>query len=136
MLPHRAVANVYVSYLNVKDADSVDSSMRDIIKTREFRSHLELISERPPLKKSKRNEAMYKRLKDVADQWEIPLNRESSLSPSVGGLVPSKVPAICGIGPIACNVDTPQEGVLRISLLQRALLLAQYLTSKARNNRK
>jgi D-alanine-D-alanine ligase len=135
-LPHRVLSSVYVSYLNVKDADSVDASMRDVIKTNEFKSLLELISERPPLKKSKKSKALYERLKDVADQWEIPLDRESSLSPSVGGMVPSKVPAICGIGPVARDVDTPQEGVLRISLMQRTLLLAQYLSSKARNNKR
>jgi D-alanine-D-alanine ligase len=136
MLPHRAISNVYVSYLNAKDADSADESMKRIIKTREFKCTLELISDRPPLKKSKKGEALYRNLKEIADQWEIPLDKEFSLSPSVGGLAPSKVPVICGVAPIARDVDTPQEAVLRISVLQRALLLAQYLSSKARNGRK
>ena len=134
MLPHRAVANIFVSYLNLKDADAVEASMLNTIKTRDFKCVLELVSERPPLKKSKKSEALYRQLKDVADRWEIPLARESSLSPSVGGLVPAKIPAICGIGPVARDVDTPQEGVLRISLMQRTLLLAQYLASRTKNN--
>jgi D-alanine-D-alanine ligase len=136
MLPHRAISNVYVSYLNAKDADSVDESMRKAIKTRDFKCTLERISDRPPLKKSKKGEALYRNIKEIADQWEIPLDKEFSLSPSVGGLAPSKVPVICGVAPIARDVDTPQEAVLRISVLQRALLLAQYLSSKARNGRK
>lgn len=136
MLPHRVVANILVSYLNLKDADAAEMLMRNTIKTKDFRCVLELVSERPPLKRSKKSDALYRQLKDVADQWEIPLDREFSLSPSVGGLVPAKIPAICGIGPVARDVATPQEGVLRISLMQRTLLLAQYLASRARNNKK
>lgn len=130
MLPHRVVANVFVSYLDQKIADTVDESMRELIKTKEFKCQLELISERQPLKKSTKTDALYKQLKDVADQWEIPLDKESSLSPSVGGLVPAKIPTICGIGPVARDVDTPQEAVMRISLMQRTLLLAEFLASK------
>jgi D-alanine-D-alanine ligase len=130
------ILKCYVSYLNVRAADFAEASMRNTIKTREFKSVLELISDRPPLKKSTKSEVLYKRLKEVADRWEIPLDREYSLSPSVGGLVPTKVPAICGVGPVARDVDTPQEGVLRISLMQRTLLLAQFLSSKARGNKK
>jgi D-alanine-D-alanine ligase len=135
MLPHRTISTVYVSYLNVKDAELVDDLMRKSTKSRDFRTTLELVSDRPPLKRSKKGDALYGRLKDVADQWEIPLNSEFSLSPSAGGLAPIKVPAICGMGPVAKDVDTPQEAVLRISVMQRALLLAQYLSNKARNSR-
>jgi D-alanine-D-alanine ligase len=136
MLPHRAVANVFVSYLNKNDADAAEASMMSVIKTKDFKCTLEVVSERPPLKKSKQTDVLYRQLKGVANQWEIPLDREFSLSPSVGGLVPVKIPTICGIGPVARDVDTPQEGVLRISLMQRTLLMAQYLASKARNDKK
>jgi len=136
MLPHRALGFVFVSYLNKKDADAAEESMRKLIKTKEFKCSLELISERPPLKKSKKSDTLYQSLKNTADDWEIPIGKEFSLSPSVGGLVPTKIPTICGVGPIARDVDTPQESVLRISLVQRTLLLAQYLASKARNNKK
>jgi D-alanine-D-alanine ligase len=136
MLPHRVVANILVSYLNLKDADAAEMLMRNTIKTKDFKCVFELVSERPPLKRSKKGDVLYRQLKDVADQWQIMLDREFSLSPSVGGLVPAKIPAICGIGPVARDVATPQEGVLRISLMQRTLLLAQYLASRARNSKK
>jgi D-alanine-D-alanine ligase len=134
MLPHRAISNVYVSYLNAKDADTIDKSMREVINSREFRNTLELVSDRPPLRRSKRGDTLFRKLKEVADQWEIPLDKEFSLSPSIGGLAPTKVPTICGVAPIARDVDTPQEAVLRISVMQRTLLLAQYLASKEVNN--
>jgi D-alanine-D-alanine ligase len=131
MLPHRIVATVFVSYLNVKDAVAAEMSMRNTIKTKDFKCRLELVSERPSLKRSRKGDLLYKKLKGIADKWEIPLDKEFSLSPSAGGLVPKKIPVICGIGPVARDLDTPHESVLRISLMQRTLLLAQYLASKA-----
>jgi hypothetical protein len=67
----------------------------------------------------------------VAVQWEIPLNKETSLWPSVAGLVPPQVPVVCGLGPVARGLYTGQEAVSRISLVQRTLLLAAYLLTKA-----
>ncbi len=136
MLPHRVTANVFVSYLNVRDADNAEEAMRKVIQPRDYKSELTLVSERPPLKKSKKSDMLYRQLIAVADQWEIPLDRESSLSPSVAGLVPANIPAICGLGPVARDVDTPQEAVLRIGVMQRTLLLAQYLAGKAGNKKK
>jgi D-alanine-D-alanine ligase len=45
----------------------------------------------------------------------------------VAGLVPTEVPVICGLGPVVEDLYTPQERILRISLIQRTLLLTQYL---------
>ena len=47
--------------------------------------------------------------------------------PSAAGLVPPQVPVICGIGPIARDLFTTQEAVNRISLIQRTLLIADFL---------
>ncbi|MDF1543674.1 MAG: ATP-grasp domain-containing protein [bacterium] len=136
MLPHRVTADVIVSFLNNKHADELDISMQQSIKTKDYKCTLELVSERPPLKKSKKSAQLYRQLDAVARNWEIPLEKESSLSPSVGGLAPSRIPTICGIGPVARDVDTPQEAVLRISLMQRTLLLAQFLLTRAGNKMK
>ena len=66
-------------------------------------------------------------LAKVAEKWEIPLERESSVWPSVAGLVPASAGAVCGVGPVARDLYTPHEAVDRISLMQRTLLLAQFL---------
>jgi D-alanine-D-alanine ligase len=55
---------------------------------------------------------------------------QSSVLPSVAGLVPEKVPVICGFGPVAKNRYTPQEAVSRISLIQRTLLLSEFLVEE------
>jgi hypothetical protein len=71
-----------------------------------------------------------KQLSRVAEEWEIPFKRESSVWPSVAGLVPAKTACLCGVGPVARDVGTPQEAVQRISLVQRTLLLAEFLTKE------
>jgi len=136
LLPHRTVSTILVSYLEAKTADAVESQMREIITTKEFQCSLELIADRPAMQKNKRTDGLYKQLKEVADEWDIPLDRESSLYPSVAGLVPSSKAVICGMGPVARDVDTPNEAVLRLSLMQRTLLLAQYLATQIRNKGK
>jgi hypothetical protein len=34
---------------------------------------------------------------------------------------------LCGLGPVADEINTPQERISRISMMQRTLLLAQLL---------
>jgi hypothetical protein len=71
-----------------------------------------------------------KSLENVASGWEIPLKRESSVWPSVAGLVPAAKGVVCGVGPVARDLYTPAESVDRISLIQRTLLLAEFLCEK------
>ena len=66
------------------------------------------------------------------EKWDIPLDKESSVWPSAGGLVPARCAAVCGLGPAVRGLYTPQEAVLRISLMQRTLLLAQFLVEKVK----
>ena len=68
-------------------------------------------------------------LESVAKKWKIPFDTETSLWPSVAGLAPKDTPVVCGVGPVARALHTGQEGVSRISLVQRTLLLAEYLLS-------
>jgi hypothetical protein len=70
-------------------------------------------------------------LANAARRWEIPLERETSVSPSVAGLVPATTPCLCGVGPVGRDLGTPHESVQRISLIQRTLLLAQFLLEQA-----
>jgi hypothetical protein len=41
--------------------------------------------------------------------------------------VGDRAACVCGLGPVARDLGTPQEAVQRISLVQRTLLLADYL---------
>lgn len=130
LLPHRVTANLMLSYLDTKIVAPLERKMRAILIGSSFRFELERVSDRPPMKERRHNLQLAKKLALVADQWDIPLVRESSVWPSAGGLVPAKVPVVCGVGPVARDLYTPQEGVSRSSLIQRTLLMAQFLAQE------
>jgi D-alanine-D-alanine ligase len=101
--------------------------MMEICKTESIKWSLKRISDRPAMNRSRGNLKLLKSLSEVARRWDIPLEQASSVLPSAAGLVPPQVPVICGIGPVARDLYTPQEAVNRISLIQRTLLVAGFL---------
>jgi len=126
-LPHRITATLVISYLDQKTANKVEEEIKTIFGKKGLKWRLEKVSDRTPMKERRTNIKLSKALLEVANKWEIPLEQESSLLPSVGGLVPSNVPVVCGIGPVARDLYTPHEAVNRISLMQRTLLMAELL---------
>ena len=130
LLPHRITSTLLLSYLAESTADAAEQQVREILKGAKFKISLEKISDRPPMKERRTNLRLAKSLAEVAEEWEIPVPEDSSLWPSVGGLVPGKVPVVCGIGPAARDMYTPNEAVNRESLIQRTLLIAQFLAKE------
>jgi D-alanine-D-alanine ligase len=130
-LPHRAVATILVTYPTTSVADALEAKMRETLVKGGPRCELELMSDRPAMKERRGTLQLARALETVARRWEIPLKRESSVWPSVAGLVPPKIPCLCGVGPVARDLGTPHESVLRISLVQRTLLLAEYLVDNS-----
>jgi D-alanine-D-alanine ligase len=127
MLPHRVRATIMVSYPDKTLADAVEEQLRAICRGGGLRWNLELISDRPPMRERKLNDRLLKSFAQTAEKWEIPLGRETSVWPSVAGLVTGPAAVVCGLGPAANDIYTPQESVSRISLVQRTLLLAEFL---------
>jgi D-alanine-D-alanine ligase len=128
LLPHRVVATLQASFPNMRAADQLEQSVMEILQN--SRAELALLSDRPPMPSRRINNTLLKRLREVGSEWEIPINTETSLWPSVAGLVPPQVPVICGLGPVARGLYTGQEAVSRISLVQRTLLLAEFLLAR------
>jgi len=128
LLPHRVVATIQASFPNVREADKLEQAIRDILKP--FNGELALLSDRPSMPSRRVNNDLLKDLRSVAEKWDIPVNKDTSLWPSVAGLVPTQVPVVCGIGPYARALYTGQEAVSRISLVQRTLLLAEFLLNR------
>jgi len=132
LLPHVATVTLLVSYGDEQLADTTESRMRKILGKEVFNWELEMVSDRPPMKSRRENRRLAKELAQVAAEWEIPFDRDSSHWPSVAGLVPASVGVVCGVGPVARSLYTPQEAVQRISVLQRALLLAEFLVRQVK----
>lgn len=127
LLPHVVEATILASYPSEEQAEAIDLRLREILKSREIEVNLELISSRPAMPERKANMQLFKAATRHAEQWEIPLRRESSVWPSVAGLAPESCAVLCGVGPAASNVYTPDESIDRISLIQRSILLAELL---------
>jgi D-alanine-D-alanine ligase len=133
LLPHLVTGTLLVSYPDEKDADAVEQKIRDILAAKGVRCQIERLSNRPPMKERRANIRLARQMTEVAQQWEIPLHRESSVWPSVGGLAPAATGVICGVGPVARKVYMPEESVDRISMMQRTLLLAEILAKQGEN---
>jgi D-alanine-D-alanine ligase len=131
LLPYFVTVSLLVTYLDQKVADAVDEKIRKILEDGDISSTLALYSEIPPMRERRMNARLVKTLKETATKWEIPLDTESSLWPSVAGLVPSRTPVVCGMGPVARDLNTFNESVNRKSLIERALLLAEFLLSSS-----
>ena len=129
-LPHRITATILVTYPEASAIEPLEKQMWATLGKSGPRWELELLSDRPPMRERSGNQRLAKSLTEVAKQWEIPLNSESSTFPSVAGLVPVKTPCLCGMGPVARDLSTPNESVQRISLVQRTLLLAEFLAKQ------
>ncbi len=136
LLPHRVTTTLVLNYLDPILADTTEERMKETLDKNELRWSLEKVSERPPMKERRINLLLAESLAAVAKKWEIPLGRESSLLPSVGGLVPAQIPVVCGIGPVARDLYTPQESVNRISLIQRTLLITEFLAKDINSGKK
>jgi D-alanine-D-alanine ligase len=133
--PHRIIATVVLSYLDPKIADTAEEEIKTVFGKKGLKWSIEQVSDRPPMKERRTNIRLAKSLLAAAKKWEIPLEQESSLMPSVGGLVPASVPVVCGVGPVARDLYTPNEAVNRISFMQRALLMAEFLAQDAKISR-
>jgi D-alanine-D-alanine ligase len=134
LLPHAVNVTLMLSYGQESVADKAESQIKEILGKEGFKWDLKLLSDRPPMVKRPANQRLAESLAEVASQWDIPFGRESSLWPSVCGLVPSTVAAVCGLGPVAQDLYTPREAVERISLLQRTLLLAEFLAKAVKDD--
>lgn len=126
-LPHRVTATVSMTYTRQSVADEAEAKMRQRLVGKEFEWDLELISDRPPLGRHRASLKIVKDLIELAKKWDISLNAQTSAIPSVAGLVPASIPVVCGVGPVVYDLYTPSESIDRLSVLQRTLLVAQYL---------
>jgi D-alanine-D-alanine ligase len=126
-LPHRVSARILATFPDAASGDDLETRMHEAVAKDGGRWELNRISDRPAMASRSATRELSSDLAEVAKRWEIPFATDSSVWPSVAGLVPDDTAALCGIGPVARDLGTPHESVLRISLVQRTLLLAQYL---------
>jgi D-alanine-D-alanine ligase len=131
LLPHRVQVTLISSFAKIKSSDELEEQMEQVLGSKNnIKWSLECVSNRPPMKVKKKDNLQVEALKNIAEQWDIPFETVSSLWPSVGGLVKQGTPVVCGMGPCTKELYTSRECIERGSLIQRTLLLSQYLISK------
>jgi D-alanine-D-alanine ligase len=130
LLPHRIQITLISSFAKIKSGDELEEKMNKVLGKGNIRWSLDCISNRPPMKVKKRGNLQIEALRNIANNWDIPFETVSSLWPSVGGLVKQGTPVICGMGPCVKDLYTSRECIERVSLIQRTLLLSQYLISR------
>jgi D-alanine-D-alanine ligase len=134
LLPHEVNGTVLLNYLDERVADRVVAAMRKLLESSKdgFKASLNLMSDRPPMVRRPENEPLLASIKEAANRWELPFDEDSSLLPSVAGLVPAGTPVVCGIGPAATEAFTTHEAVERIGVVQKTLLLTQFLMTESK----
>ena len=128
-MPHRVEVSLMMSYLKRAHADDAEASMRNAL-GRGPKWTLNRLTDRPPMHDLPGNQTLAAALEAAAAKWDITLERESSAWPSVAGLVPEGTAVVCGVGPAMRDGGTPDEAVQRISLVERTLLLTEYLIGR------
>ena len=129
-VPHRVEVSLMMSYLEPAQADETEKAMRAALGRSGPKWRLDRLDDRPPMADRPTNGLLVEALEAAAARWEIPLERESSAWPSVAGLVPPETAVVCGMAPVTRDRGTPDEAVQRISLVQRTLLLTEYLIGR------
>lgn len=130
LLPHRIIATILMSYPDDEKADELERKIRHALAKNGLKWELNMISDRPAMNNKRKNTKLAREIASVAQKWGITLSYESSVWPTAAGLVPKSVPVVCGVGPVARDLYTPSEAISRISLIQRTIILAQYLAEK------
>ena len=129
-MPHRVEVSLMMSYLKPAHADDVEASIRQILGRGGPKWSLNRLTDRPPMHDLPGNQTLAAALEAAAAKWDITLERESSAWPSVAGLVPEATAVVCGVAPAMRDGGTPDEAVQRISLVERTLLLTEFLIGR------
>ena len=129
-LPHRVTADIVETYPTTTTGDTVARKLRGVLGKGGPRWELVTATTRPPFVERSAGRKLAAELTRIASGLDIALERGTSAWPSVAGLAPADKACLCGIGPVARDLRTPQEAVKRITLVQRSLLLAELLVSR------
>lgn len=110
-------------------ADKAEKTLFQLFESEDehIQVNFQKLEERPPLNSSEDTALMVESFKAVSQHWRLPFSTESSLVPTAAGEVPLGIPVLSGMAPAGKDVYTPNESVHRGELLQRTMLLTQWL---------
>jgi len=135
LIPHRVSATLIIAFMDQEVALRYEKAIRKLFMSKQkgIKTYLEKLEDRPPMTKKKGTTTLLKAFQGIAEQWNLPLRGESTLLPSAAGMVDENTPVLCGLGPSAKHLYTPTESIHRTELVQKTMLLTQYLLTKDEN---
>ncbi len=128
--PHRVTADIAASYPTAAAGETLAGKIRGVLGKGGPRWELVEGAVRPPFADRPPARALADELTSIARRWDMELERGTSSWPSVAGLAPLETACVCAMGPVARELRTPREAVKRITLVQRSLLLAEFLAAR------
>lgn len=114
-------------YTNIDQGKKFDSEIRKIAKTKSTSKldiHVAKQVTRDPVQKTQSIEKFFEVIQKIAKQAEIKLNEFHRYASSSLNDVNNNKPMLGSMGPVGADFRTPNEHILRDSLVERGILLA------------
>ena len=126
-LPHRVTAGLLATYRDPEQADELHREIRAILGRGGCRWELTMDWDLPPMPETAGSGALLEALNGAGGAHGVEFRRETSSVASLAGLVGADTPCVCGVGPAAHDRGTPGESIERIGLIERTVVLAEFL---------
>jgi acetylornithine deacetylase/succinyl-diaminopimelate desuccinylase-like protein len=129
-LPDYATVQITTYFINKKHGEWIDQQVKKIARkgSRDrLQVRVQTLGGRAPVINSPANQVFYTEIQKIAQQIEITIDAVHFDTTSDIAFAGDEVPAIEGLGPLGNNCGSPDEFIIRDSLIDRAALLAMIL---------
>jgi D-alanine-D-alanine ligase len=122
-----ALVRIVAAYNNINDKNYIDESVREIA-LRGMKNKIEVstkrILSREPLYNDESKDKYFEKIASIAEKIDLKIKKSHRNYSSNICFVPHTVAAFDGFGPLGSSPRSPNEHIIRDSILERALLLA------------
>jgi D-alanine-D-alanine ligase len=129
-LPDYATVQITAYFKSKDQGQWIDQQVKKIA-TKGSRNRLQVrvqtLGGRAPVKNSSANQRFYTEIQKTASQIEVTIDTAHFDTTSDISFAADKIPTIEGMGPLGNNCGSPDEFIIRDSLIDRAALLAMIL---------
>ena len=129
--PDYASVNIVTNFTTKTLGNEIEKQIRQILKKQDvMKLDVELTKgvRRDPMVETTATKELFGIVSEQARQLDLKLKSANRLISSDISYVPQGIPALDGMGPLGGEYRTPNEFILRDSLIDRALLLAMVLS--------
>jgi D-alanine-D-alanine ligase len=129
-----ASVTIFVRFNDKNKSKDIDRQIINIAEKNsgnEFHVQIKRSFRRLPVHESSMNLQFYEHIKKIADQLEVRVSATHRNSSSDICHVPEQIPILDGFGPVGGDCNSPNEYIIRDSLIDRSALLAMIIYKSA-----